>query len=164
MVRNRLKAKGRRPRGRFASIPHAVLEHDCYTTLTHKSVRLLLDLSMQYNGHNNGDLSAAWGIMCRRGWKSRDTLDAAIRELVEHSLIVRSRQGGRNRCNLYALTWEAVDECRGKLDIQSTRTPLGDWQQWTPTAICHARHSGEVSPAIGQSDVCSAPAVARRLG
>lgn len=151
MTRSMLKAKGRRSSGRFAGIPHAVMDHPSYCTLSHKAARLLFDLARQYNSVNNGDLSAAWSLQCKRGWKSRDTLSNAIQELIDHSLIVKSRQGGRNRCNLYALTWEAIDECKGKLDISSTRIPPGDWQLWEPRADLHARDSGNGSPAIGQA-------------
>lgn len=155
MARNRLKAKGRNGKSRFTGIPHVVMDHLCYISLRHTSVRLLLDLARQYNGFNNGDLSAGWALMHKRGWKSRDTLANAIRELSEHGLILQTRQGGRNKCNLYALTWQSVDECRGKLDIRSTRLPPGDWQSWTPPADCHDRQSGEGSPAVGLSEADS---------
>jgi hypothetical protein len=108
------------------------MKHPCYITLTSKAVRLLLELAMQYNGYNNGDLSAAWSIMRGRGWNSRDTLFRAERELLSHCLIIKTRQGGKNRCNLYALTWQAIDECGGKLDACATRTPPGSWQIWAP--------------------------------
>ena len=151
MTRALLRAKGREPKDRFAGIPHAVMDHACYTTLSHKAARLLLDLAKQYNSVNNGDLSAAWSQLHERGWNSRDTLGRAIQELVDHSLILKTRQGGRNKCNLYALTWRAIDECKGKLDIASTRTPPGDWQRWEPKSIQHDRESSKVSPAVGQA-------------
>jgi hypothetical protein len=130
--RSRLSAKGRRENGKYAGIPHAVMEHQCYTTLSSKGIRLLLELARQYNGHNNGDLSAAWFLMQQRGWRSRDTVDKAEKELEDHDLIMRTRQGGKNACTLYALTWVAIDECKGKLDVRSTNIPPGDWQRWEP--------------------------------
>lgn len=145
------RAKGRRPAGRFAGIPHAIMDHPCFLTLSASGVRLLLEFARQYNGFNNGDLTAAWSLMRERGWKSRDTLGRVTRELEDHGLTIRSRQGGRNKCNLYALTWVAIDDCKGKLDVPSTRLPPGDWQRWVPGSICHGRDSGNASPVVGQA-------------
>lgn len=93
-----------------------------------RAVKLLCDMGEQYRGHNNGDLSAAWRIMQKLGWKSRDTLDKAERDLVRAGMIELTRQGGLNRCNLYALTWHPIDECGGKLDVPVTRVPSGLWR------------------------------------
>ncbi|WP_125181311.1 hypothetical protein [Thiohalobacter thiocyanaticus] len=87
-----------------------------------------MDLSYQYRGSNNGDLCAAWAIMQKRGWLSRVTLGKAIRELKDTGFIVVSRQGGKNKASLYALTWEGIDECDGKLDIAPRKTPPNDWK------------------------------------
>lgn len=106
------------------------MEGPCFTTLASHSVRLLLELARQYNGFNNGDLCAAWRLMHPRGWRSREALHRALKELKEHGLILLTRQGGKHRANLYALTWEAIDECGGKLDVAATRTPPGDWRTW----------------------------------
>ncbi|MGN6728468.1 MAG: hypothetical protein ACTHJG_01400 [Rhodanobacteraceae bacterium] len=94
-----------------------------------RAVKLLCDLGAQYRGNNNGDLSAAWRIMQPRGWKSRATLDEAEKDLVRAGMIELTRQGGLNRCNLYALTWHAIDECGGKLDVPPTRVPSGLWRR-----------------------------------
>ena len=40
-----------------------------------------------------------------------------------------SRMGGRNTCSLYALTFQAIDECKGKLDISSSIVASGDWKK-----------------------------------
>jgi hypothetical protein len=111
------------------------MDHPCYNSLSHTATRLLFEFARQYNGHNNGDLCAAWKLMHVRGWRSRDTLDRAKRELLDHGLILLTRQGGRRKANLYALTWRAIDECKGKLDIGPTRVPPGDWQKWTPSGL-----------------------------
>jgi hypothetical protein len=66
--------------------------------------------------------------MQKRGWKSKATLDKAIKELVKENLIILSRQGHFrkpfDRCSLYAITWKAIDECPGKeLELGPTRIP-----------------------------------------
>ena len=63
-----------------------------------------------------------------RGWNSSDQLDKAKKELVGKDVIRVARQGGLNKCNLYALTWFPIDECKGKLDIASTTTAPVNWR------------------------------------
>lgn len=70
-----------------------------------------------------------WNFMSKdRRWKSKDTLYKARDELVEKGLIEQTRQGGKHRCNLYAITWESIDDCKGKLDVAATRVASGAWK------------------------------------
>jgi len=109
-------------------MPHAVLEHDNFAALSPFAVKLLCDLLAQYRGSNNGDLQATFKLMRRRGWRSKTTLHKAIRELVQSGFVIVSRQGGRHKCSLYAVSFYAIDECEGKHDIAETRTAPGDWK------------------------------------
>ena len=130
MARNRVRSKGRSGRESFAAVPRAVMEHPDYQTLKPASAyRLLLEFAYQYNGRNNGDLTAAYSVLKSRGWSSQQTIGAAIDGLLAAGLIVRSREG--RFCNpggkphLYALTWRPVDDCPGKdLDMPPTAAPL----------------------------------------
>jgi hypothetical protein len=92
------------------------------------AVKLLVDLAAQYKGSNNGDLCAAWSVMHPRGWRSKETLFKSLRELEHYGMIERTRQGGRKRATLYAITWRAIDYCGGKLDVSCTRSPSGTWK------------------------------------
>ena len=132
MNRDRRKHKGRSERGSFFAWPREVAESIAYVTASAHGKALLNDLCFQFRGSNNGDLSAAWAIMKVRGWKSRDTLTRALAELLERGLIEKTRQGGRHRCSLYALTWLPINECCGKLDVSATRVPSGLWKQPKP--------------------------------
>ena len=119
----------RRAKGQYFGLPHAVMASSNYVKLSAHAVKLLNDLGLQFNGKNNGDLCATWSIMKKRGWKSSSTLHKAVKELTYYGFIVKSRQGGRHKPTLYAFTWNSVDECKGKLDINSTNTPLGYWRE-----------------------------------
>ena len=88
----------------------------------------MIDLFAQFKGSNNGDLAAAWKLMEKRGWRSKETLHRAKRELLEKGFIVTTRQGGRHVCSLFAVTWLAIDECSGKLDVAPTRVAPGYWK------------------------------------
>lgn len=119
----RARATGKKGNAPFLHIPHDVLSSDAYKSLDGWSARLLVDIAGQYKGHNNGDLCAAWSIMQSRGWKSKGTLHRALNALIDAGLIEQTRQGGRNRCSLYGVTWRAIDECKGKLDVSPTKAP-----------------------------------------
>lgn len=148
----RRKFTGRVESGGFFALPHAVMASPAFRGLSAPAVKMLCDLGGQYRGANNGDLSAAWRIMQPKGWRSRDTLSRAIRELRDAGLIEQTRQGGLHRCSLYALTWQAIDECGGKLDVPATRAPSGLWKasenpakQNASTVAVSVRHGSRVN-------------------
>jgi hypothetical protein len=124
----RRKSKGRRESGSFSALPHHILESPQYASLSAPAVKLLLDLFAQYRGNNNGDFCAVWSLMKKRGWRSRDTLAKSIKALLKSGFIIKTRQGGWNLACLYAVTWLAIDECGGKLDVSATRVPDNLWK------------------------------------
>ena len=126
----RRRQTGRSESGSFLAIPHAVLRSDAYLTLSAHAVKLLFDLAAQYRGTNNGSLGAAWRIMEPLNWRSRQTLERALRELQEHGLIEKTRQGGRHQCNLFAVTWRPIDACGNKLDVAPSHAASGRWKTW----------------------------------
>lgn len=131
MPRNKLaKLKGRTS-GRFALVPVAVLDSQAYAGLSWPARALLLELAAQYNGANNGDLTAAHAVLKVRGWPRR-TLQRATEELETAGFILRTRQGGRHLCNLYGLTWQTLDECPDKFLTHCYPTkgaPLRLWEK-----------------------------------
>lgn len=107
-------------RGHFF-LPAVVLNHPDFIGLSYPAKALLLDVGAQYNGFNNGDLCAAHSVLKERGWKSNDTRTRALNELLKARLLVQTKFGGLNAGpHLYALTWQPIDECGGKLDIATT--------------------------------------------
>lgn len=67
-----------------------------------------------------------------KGWRSKDQLSKARRELLEKGFIVQTRQGWNNHCSLYGVTFQAIDDCGGKLDIPQTTTAYGWWKDGSP--------------------------------
>ena len=121
-------SRGRAKNRRYAGIPHDVMESASYCGASGNALKLLLELARQYNGYNNGDLSAAFSVLKSRGWRSKNTLKRCLDELLERRLIVKTREGWFSnpgaRCALYALTWHPIDECSGKeLELGPTRGP-----------------------------------------
>lgn len=122
-------------RGGFAGIPRAVVSGPDFMSLNGGSVKLLIEFARQINGHNNGDLTAAWSILRERGFTSKGTIERAIKELIQRGLVVNTRQGrggvdGKRLPTLYALSWLAI--CPVNLysgdkrvfDVEPTTQPL----------------------------------------
>jgi len=130
-TRDRLKAKGRRSEGTFTALPHNVFRRTAKrpapaAILSTTARCLLVDICQQLNGRNNGDLSAAPKTLAAYGWKSRGTVDDAIVELVALGFLQQTRQGGRNRCSLFAVTWRGIDE--GPHDAKPDPVPSNLWR------------------------------------
>lgn len=121
--------KGRKASRGFVQLPKRVINSEEFSKLPARAVKLLIDLLSQYNGFNNGDLCLAWKIMEKKGWKSRDTLSLARKDLLETGFIVVTRQGGRNKATLYAITFMEIDDCKGKLDYGATKIPINGWKK-----------------------------------
>lgn len=122
--------RGKRTIRPYRQLPVEVIRAPQFRALSGTAVKVLLYLLSQYTGSNNGNLSA---VQCSEtaaeiGIGSDKTLRQAITELKNKGFITVSRQGGKNRCSLYALTFFAVDDCGGILDIQATHTFTDDWK------------------------------------
>ena len=120
--------------GAVLVMPHCVLNSEAYLTLSGRAIKLLYDVAMQYNTHNNGALLASWRHMSeKRGWTSAEQLNKAKVELVDHDLVVETVKGHRpNKASWYGLTWLALDSING-LEISSTNWPRGIYARWRQT-------------------------------
>lgn len=151
MARTRLKAMGRRDSGGFAAIPHHILESQEYAALSPASVKLLLDLFGQFRGSNNGDFTAAWSVMKKRGWRSKATLHRALTALLEKGWLEKTRQGGKHKCCLYAVTWLQIHDCGGKLDVYPSRMASNKWKQQNKNAPPIVGHIGTETVPISRT-------------
>lgn len=99
-------------------MPLLFLRSRACAELSPHGAKLLLDVlgMLGPNATRNGDISLTPKLMAVRGWSGRSTLNAAVKELEEHGLLVRTRQGGRLDCTLFALTLFPIDCDVRKLD------------------------------------------------
>jgi hypothetical protein len=123
-----------RPRSNKGTKPHTfvqyqqrVLGNANFLKLSGNAHKLVNYLASQFTGFNNGNLGIAWKIAKDKGWTSNGSLKDAAKELTEAGFIVLTRQGGRNRCSLYALAWLPIDDCNGKLDVPASKVALNTW-------------------------------------
>ncbi len=147
-ARDRVRMKGRREVGPFVKMPLDVLNSPEFDRLSAHATKLLMAVLAQYRVGKNRDLCASWSVMRDRGWKSKGTLQRATEELVESGWLIKTRQGGRNRCALFAVSFLAID-ASSKADefAAGTTTPPGTWRAdkiLTPV-------EGQVTPGAGQS-------------
>lgn len=154
MARDHARFKSRKISGAFFMMPGQVLLSPAFRRVSAHAAKLLLDLGSQFNGHNNGDQCAAWRLMKQQGWKSRDTLGKAKRELLAAGLIEKTKQGGLHAPTLFAFTWLPIAECRGKLDVPATKVASGKWNDrasaadrpaMPDTPAVSARHAGRAN-------------------
>ena len=76
---------------------------------------LLINICLQYNGKNNGDLVACLSYLSKRGWKSKSTIKKHLDELLHYGFIICTQKGGINcgakqKPHLYALTWLQINK------------------------------------------------------
>jgi len=149
--RARHTGKGASGEGHRLIVPAAVLNSPNYRGLSHKAKALILDMGARYNGFNNGNLAMPWSWMKLQGWKSKDTLQRAIRELLSAGMIELTRQGGMHAPSLYAYTWVEIHETKAALDVPFTRVASGKWraQLDPPKTEAPPRPLGQSTPAIG---------------
>ena len=150
----RRRVKGRQTTKSFVMFPHDVMDHEKFRTLSPRASKLLLDIASQFRGNNNGDLCAPFKQMKKRGWRSSDQLNKAKKELVEKGFLLVSRQGGLNKPTLYAITWFAIHECSGKLDIKPTTTASRNWRESQSVSRTTECKAGPLAEPMNPTNIC----------
>ena len=136
------RSKTKWPKDRFIQIPHPILKSIAYTNCGAWARTLLIELILQFNGKNNGDLSAPYSLMKTRGFNSSGTLSKAGKELQKNGLIQITKFPRRTGTNfemtkLLALTWFPIDECTDKfgnykLEVNATTSASNKWKLLEP--------------------------------
>jgi hypothetical protein len=142
------KAKGRSQKGPgFVQLFHYFIDTPQFYKLKGNALKLLVYLVRQYDGKNNGDLSVSTEYM-KKHWRSQDTKDRALGELLKGGWIIETRKGGMGMgASLFAITWKPIDACDGKHSMEPTTYPLNLWKQ------DEKKTSPEIGPApVRQSD------------
>lgn len=127
--RNRQKHTGRRPSDTFVRLPHPVIRSPPFFALSGAAMKMLLFLAAQYNGHNNGDLSATKSMVEGAGVCAGSKSKELLAQLEEAGFIVQTRHGIKRQCHLYAITWIGIDRCPGKNLEIAAGPPRNDWRK-----------------------------------
>lgn len=106
----RTKFKGSKYNEPFVGIVRSVFDSPAFLALSPHACKLLLELAGQYRGDNNGNLTVAWSVVSKRGWRSRTTLWRCKDELIQTGFVFVTRKGHfPSTCELLALTWFPLD-------------------------------------------------------
>lgn len=139
--------------GLYSAIPHAVMDGNSFMGASYPAKALLFELMRQHSGNNNGHLHLSFGWLKRRGWKSRDVIQRARDELIEHGLLIQTRQGGLNiGASRYAVTWLKITNFVG-LEIEGKDYHPGAWSFMDTLPI--AKQNATTSPPAGKGNTAS---------
>lgn len=155
--------------GRFAAIPHAVMDSTAYMGSSYAARALLLELVRQHTGRNNGHFQLATGWLRRRGWNSTDMVQRAKMELVTRQLAIKTRLGGLNSGpDFWAVTWLPISDFAGLTELSAKTYHPGSWHFLNPAVSIpekvtagkrNERTAGRNSavPPAGTGDTLTAP-------
>jgi len=116
---------------RYLRIDDVVYQSEAFRTLPGGAMKLYIDLRVQLNGYNNGNVNATLSTLAKRGWTSPDTLHRALKQLLARGLIDRTRHGkpGPGRvCSLFRFTDVATPKNEDKF-IEGRLATL-DFTKW----------------------------------
>ena len=125
----RARATGRRGQraDTFVRMLHIILRDEVFLNLSPVAHKTLNYLASQCNGYNNGDLDICEKNARKRGLQiSAASLRRGAKELLAAGFIELTRQGGRNRNSLYALSWYDIPYDPNKNDYKY-RGPTMRW-------------------------------------
>ncbi len=119
--------------GRFAALPHAVMDSTAFMGASYSARSLLLELVRQHTGKNNGHFQLASGWLRRRGWNSSDTVQRAKVEVIARQLAIKTRLGGLNAGpDLWAVTWLPISDYAGLTEVSGKNYHPGAWHFLNP--------------------------------
>jgi hypothetical protein len=134
----------------FAQVPVEVLTSAACCALRNYAFRVLIAIAAQYRGNNNGDLAMTRATARSFGVSSQEHLVKSLARLLECGLIQKTRQGGKKPLgpSLYAVTWQPIDDLRGKIESGATTAPTNAWARW-PTSQALNKSSGPPAGYVG---------------
>jgi hypothetical protein len=173
----------RRGDEQFARLTISLLQHPAVTTLSHTAFRVLTVLTIgarppglnpRKDAGRNGVQAITHGYACKFGLTSKDTLFRAVQELIDHGLIVRTREGHKSKSHfaLYAVAWLPISHWDGQpLDTRKPaphgylsfnpelkrKKPIGRKLELQPDG------RAQTSPMIGHDRPGSGPIVSSSL-
>lgn len=151
--------------GRFAALPHAVMDSTAFTGASYSARSLLLELMRQHTGKNNGHFQLATGWLRRRGWNSSDMVQRAKLEVIARQLAIKTRLGGLNAGpDLWAVTWLPISDYAGLTEVSATTYHPGAWHFLNPPVPIPKRNErtagrNSAVPPVGTAEGFTVPPV-----
>lgn len=119
--------------GRFAHLPIVVLESAAVTSLSHATFRVLVLLTAQFSGFNNGALGLTATQAAKAGIASDRTLYKSLRELEDRRLIRMTYHSSRipPRPTMWEITWRPLNDTPY---TRSTSKASHSYREWRPSS------------------------------
>jgi hypothetical protein len=121
------------PTDHYVSFKSLVYNSPAFRTLPSSALKLWVDLRIQFRGGNNGNISASMSTLRHRGWRSPETLNRALWELLKRGLLRRMREGkpGPLRlCALFSFT-DLPTSRNDKLGFEGAASSM-EFESWVP--------------------------------
>jgi DNA-binding transcriptional MocR family regulator len=145
---NRQDRRGRsKSQGRFVQLHHWMLNSPAWRALKASSRAVYVELSMRYNGFNNGTLALSARDAARLCNINKDTATQAFRQLIEHGFIERVTPGGFSCKVRHATEWRLTDS---RCDVTGA-LPTKAFAKWRPLQIA-VPIQGPDGPKLGTSN------------
>lgn len=107
----------------FIALPNRVVASREWQVLPHRARSLAIDLMYQYTGKNNGRLCPGFEVMRRFGWRSKDQVIKAKRELLTTQFCIQTRIGHAPRtAEWLGFTWWKL-HWHESMDMSATAWP-----------------------------------------
>jgi hypothetical protein len=157
----RRKGDTGRDGGGFVALPWSVLDCPSYARLSHPARSLLMEFARQFVRNNNGRLLASFAHLGPRGWKSKDVITRAKRELMDAGFIFETAKGQRpNKASWYAITWYALDKLDGYDAGVTAAFQRGEYREnGSQKNASLSPSDGRIGQSIGPSDGLKTSAV-----
>ena len=138
--RNKLPTKpGKRSNGQFLKLPYEWIRHKAWQNLSSDAWRVLIEMHLGFNGHNNGDISFSvrQAADCLHSGKGRAS--RALNELEEKSFIACTGGSSFNMKQRMARTWRLTMQPNPDGHIPH------DWKKYTVPDQTHTVPNTELS-------------------
>ena len=132
----------KRSSGQYLLLPYAIIKHPSFKALSASSVRVLIEMSLGFNGNNNGQI----GFSTRQAAKCLDSgqerAKRAFDQLQEYGFIVCQTQSSFNMKTKKAREWEIT------FQLMPSGPPYHAWKKLKHGSISDTDGSqaGTVSP------------------
>ena len=128
MAKQSQPGKKRNAEEQYINLPYVFIKSPAWRSLSGAAVRLWFELSLRFNGGNNGKLTLSFAEAADALNIGKATVQSAYKELEAKGFIVLERQGnwyGR-RAHEWRLTTKPTETAKGRV------APTHDWREWKP--------------------------------
>ena len=151
--------------GRFAGIPHAVIESEAYRHLSAMERAVLVEIVARFSGYNNGEIAISYRELAHRlNRKNEAPFGPAIAKLIGHGLIdiVTEARWKDRRAREYRLTFVSTTDGAGH-HVQATN----EYRSWVPeekfstTDVVVTEAESTTAPVVGSVRAATTSVAAR---